>query len=228
MFDYKIVRKPHRKQLTITVNTANQIIVKANITLPLSRINEFVKSKYDWIKKICEKNRSAALLYNPKRFVDGERFLCLGKYYSLCLKKATRAHIELNCNSLDFFIPNRFFKNTVYKKNKLITWYKCAAYEVIFKKICYFKKIIGVEVSEIMIRDLKRSWAICSTDGILTFSWRLLMAPLEIIDYVVVHELSHRICHNHSSKFWRKVESIMPEYKKHKAWLKKNENCFLW
>ena len=75
---------------------------------------------------------------------------------------------------------------------------------------------------QVRINSAKTRWGSCGPGGVLNFTWRLVMAPLDVIDYVVVHELSHLRVKDHSSKFWKVVESISPEYKKHRKWLREN------
>ncbi|MBU1086687.1 MAG: M48 family metallopeptidase [Candidatus Omnitrophica bacterium] len=226
--EYKILRKPRRKTLCISISSDNQVRIKANNSISEKEILAFLRDKQAWIQKTLQFNQSVRNPFIPKQFVSGEKFLILGKQYNLTVCQSTCLKINLQEQCLDAGVPESFLNSPEYLKNKLISWYKCSAYEVIFQRVNIYKPILNVKVKEIMIRNLKRAWANCSTRGIVTFSWRLLMAPLEIIDYVVVHELAHLIHHNHSPRFWKTVEAVMPDYKKAKAWLKINENTFLW
>jgi predicted metal-dependent hydrolase len=78
---------------------------------------------------------------------------------------------------------------------------------------------LGVSYTRITIRDTRSRWGSCSTTGTLSFSWRLALAPREILDYVVVHELCHLRHHDHSQRFWNLVRQVWPQYREHKAWL---------
>ena len=81
---------------------------------------------------------------------------------------------------------------------------------------------LGVTFGRVSVKDQKSLWGSCSRAGNLNFSWRLRLAPAEVLDYVVVHELAHRLEMNHSRRFWAVVEKICPDYKVHRKWLRKN------
>jgi predicted metal-dependent hydrolase len=80
----------------------------------------------------------------------------------------------------------------------------------------------GFQYKKIGITSAQTRWGSCSANGSLNFSWRLILAPMEAVDYVVVHELVHTVHHNHSRRFWQKVGKIMPDYKERRKWLRKN------
>ena len=102
------------------------------------------------------------------------------------------------------------------------------ALEYIPKRVEYFAEIIGVTFGKITIRNQKTRWGSCSSKGNLNFNCVLMMAPPEVIDYVVVHELCHRKELNHSKAFWREVEKVIPEYKQYVKWLKNEGSRLLY
>ena len=79
-----------------------------------------------------------------------------------------------------------------------------------------------MDYGKITIKDTKSRWGSCSYQGNLNFCWRLILAPEEVLDYIVVHELCHRLEMNHSARFWAEVKRVLPEYEKGKEWLKEN------
>ena len=102
--------------------------------------------------------------------------------------------------------------------------YIAAAKEYFSKRAAYFVQFTGGSYNRITIRDQKTRWGSCSARGTLSFNWRLMLAPPTIADYVIVHELCHLTYMNHSADFWHKVESVYPDYRTARKWLKDHGN----
>lgn len=96
----------------------------------------------------------------------------------------------------------------------------CLAKQIIPEKVAYYARLMGVTYGRITIRKQKSRWGSCSREGNLNFNCLLMMAPPEVLDYVVVHELSHRLEMNHSARFWARVEKVIPDYRTPRRWLK--------
>lgn len=94
------------------------------------------------------------------------------------------------------------------------------ATKVIPQKVAYYARILGVSYGRITIRNQRSRWGSCSSEGNLNFNCLLMLAPSEVVDYVVVHELCHRLEMNHSARFWAHVESVLPDYRERRRWLK--------
>ena len=107
-------------------------------------------------------------------------------------------------------------------------WYRQQARTVFTERVELYAQKYGFEYAKIRISSARTRWGSCSSKGTLSFTWRLVMAPLEIVDYVVVHELSHLREHNHSKAFWAQVAAILPDYKSRRKWLKVNGTNFHW
>lgn len=98
------------------------------------------------------------------------------------------------------------------------------AKQVIPTKVAYYARLMGVTYGRIAIRKQKSRWGSCSREGNLNFNVLLMLAPPEVLDYVVVHELCHRLEMNHSARFWAQVEKVLPKYREAREWLKENGN----
>ena len=108
------------------------------------------------------------------------------------------------------------------QKEALEKRYRSLARECITRRASYYAAQLGVTYSSIRIAEQKTRWGSCSSRGTLSFHWRLILAPPAVMDYVVVHEVCHLIHMDHSPDFWAEVESLMPDYKVYKTWLRKN------
>lgn len=101
------------------------------------------------------------------------------------------------------------------------------ARDIFTRKTAYYARIMGVTYGRISIREQKTRWGSCSSQGNLNFNWRLIFAPENVLDYVVVHELAHRKEMNHSKAFYAIVESVLPDYRVSRKWLRDNGDV-LW
>ena len=108
------------------------------------------------------------------------------------------------------------------ENSALVNKHKKYARKIFEARASYYSQFTGGTYTSISIRDQKTRWGSCSGRGTLSFNWRLILAPPEILDYVVVHELCHLTHMNHSKEFWKLVESVIPDYKIKRKWLKEN------
>ena len=178
-------------------------------------INQTIETNLKWINKKIQEIRSKPQAAE-KKFVNGENFLYLGNYYKLKI---------IDNRGLPFAFENEFFLNRRYQsnaKNLFVDWYKKKAKKIILQRVSFYSKQTGLKCKKIRITNAKSRWGSCSAKNNLNFAWRLIMAPLLVIDYVVVHELAHSEHKNHSQKFWEKVNKLFPEFKTAKKWLKQN------
>lgn len=107
-------------------------------------------------------------------------------------------------------------------------WYKKQARTQVKKLLLELCEVMGVSVARIRITNTRTRWGSCSSRGTISICWRLVMAPENVLRYVVIHELVHLIHMNHSKRFWSKVEKVMPEYRVSKDWLTKNGVTISW
>jgi len=212
----KIIRSK-RKTLALEVTQDAGLIVRAPELVSSEYIEKIIHKKRFWIqdrqKDILEKNKKNA----PKEYVNGEGFLYLGNTYRLSIEND-------NLAPLTFDKEFHLLKNYLPQARQVFSdWYKKEAYEKIKQRLDWHSEAAGIRYNKMGITNAMRRWGSCNTKGNLFFSWRLIMAPLKIIDYVVVHELAHIVVKNHSEKFWIKIRMIMPDYEYSKNWLKDNE-----
>lgn len=153
---------------------------------------------------------------------DNEKYF-LGRKLNVITIPGEKASISLDENSFFITVPQH---RTV--EALLSRWYKKKTLEIVLPKTVHIAKEFGLGVTKISISTASHRWGSCNKKGNITFSFRLIMLPLEIIDYIIIHELAHLVEFNHSKLFWATVQKMMPEYKQHEKWLKHNSyNFFL-
>lgn len=211
---HKLVRSK-RKTIALVISPDATLTVRAPFHMPITYIENLVNKKRFWIKrKITE--ISSRPKFRSKEFVNGESFLYLGRIYRLKISDVERISLTEN-----LVFPKTMLSNPV---KYLKTWYKAQAEQKIKERVAWYAKLMGINYKSINITDANKRWGSCSQNGNLNFSWRLIMAPLNIIDYVAVHEIAHLTDKNHSKAFWRKVRLLIPDFEMHKRWLKDNEH----
>jgi predicted metal-dependent hydrolase len=210
---HKLVRSK-RKTLSLIVETNGTLTVRAPLRMKESDIHRFIEAKQDWIKRKQAKVREEAV--SPRRYVDGELFWYLGREIPLRIISEGKPALVMD----GLF---KLTKSAQPQAESVFTaWYKKQARRVLTERVEIFARTHDFEVGKIRISSARTRWGSCSSKETLSFTWRLVMAPLDVIDYVVVHELCHLKEMNHSKVFWAQVEAILPDYKIRRKWLKVN------
>ncbi len=157
-----------------------------------------------------------------RKFFPGEEFLFLGQSYPLVVIEDLSKAVVLD-NSL-------MISQTVlgHARDHIENWYKTQALEHITQRVGYYAKITGLKYQSIRINNATTRWGSCGYKDTLNFTWRLMMAPVRVVDYVIIHELMHLKQKNHSRKFWAEVALMMPDYKQDERWLKHNSHLLVW
>lgn len=212
---YKLIRSK-RRTIALAVTADASLIVRAPMNTPLSYIERLVSTKIDWIRKAIARvsSRPRPVVHE---YIEGESFWYLGKSYKLTIVKKTDKKLVFRSG----FILSA--KEKKHARELLILWYKNEAKMKLAERVEWSARRAGIFYKSIKITTANRRWGSCSTSGNLNFSWRLIMAPLSVIDYVVVHELAHLEHRNHSRAFWNTVKVMYPDYEKAKNWLRQNE-----
>lgn len=214
-FSATVVRS-RRRTISLEITPEATLVVRAPVRTPESYIAGLITEKQDWIEKKMAEVRSRPVV-GKKQFINGERFLFLGTEYPLVILPGSDAPVSL---AKSFFIGERSLPGA---RDLFRAWYVARAKEIVPARVAGFAAILDYRPKKIRISDTRRRWASCSTSGALSFCWRLILAPPEVTDYVIVHELVHMRQPDHSPRFWEKVGQAMPDYQKHREWLRKNE-----
>lgn len=216
---YDIVRST-RSTADIVVERDGRIIVRAPAKLAIQRIEDIVASKRYWIYKALAEWRDLNATRILREYRNGEGFLYLGRSYRLSLvaKQSEMLMLKDGRFRLRRDVVDR--GDVEAARAAFRDYYIRCGKERISKRVEYFLPKVGVAGRGVDVRELGNRWASCSPAGKLAFHWKCMMAPLTIIDYIVVHELCHMHFRDHTKAFWNEVDKVMPDYAERKAWLR--------
>jgi len=240
---YTINRSRKRKKtISLQIRDEAEVVIYAPYFTDNEEINRFVEEKQNWINKTIQKHKENSLKNKAKEYTTGEHFLYLGQSYPLEVFFEPFENegvvfwnkcFYLNArDSSTYRFPHTSLRKSQFhdkdlRKHYFVSWYKRKAREYIRQRIDFFSGMLKLQHGNLTITSAESRCGSCSGYNNLAFSFRLIMAPPDIIDYVIVHELTHIKEKNHSLKFWKLVEAIMPEYKTHRRWLKDNHHKFI-
>lgn len=223
---YTINRTRRAKRLTIKIDRNNNVQVVCPPRARISDISALMNQKADWVFLHTTRNTSSPL---PRRdYCDGEIWPYLGGLISLRIQTGEKISYKLDGDNLIVTIPSD--GNDGHRKRiiqqVMASFFADSLYQYSLPHFKRYGDILDVPVPQIKIRDQKTKWGACTPNSI-TLNLRLSMADPEIIQYVIAHEMAHKVHANHSSKFWDTVEHIMPDYQLRKEELKKNGYTFV-
>lgn len=222
-FDCLVIRRDRRRTASIQVSPANEVSIIIPKDLQDDKIKSLIKRKTPWILSKIKFNKEVKYPHKPKEFVSGEAFQYLGRNYRLKGITGEDEGVDLRNGRLNVRVsPGDSVSCDEKVKSLLAAWYIRNAEKKLKERILRFADRIGVSVTGIKLKSLKQRWGSCSKDGSIVFNWRIIIAPIAIVDYVVVHELCHRKYHDHSKEFWALMQGVMPDYREKKEWLRVN------
>ncbi len=225
IINYQIIRS-NRKTVGLEVSLDEGVKIRAPKSLKKKRIKQIVKKKASWILKKQEKLCEVKPAPTPKEFLSGEKLPYLGRRYRLKVKKIEGKNVSISLYQGKFWIEvgtdisKQMRREAI--REKVINWYREHAKEKINERVKKYQDKIGTEPNSVQIKKQKKRWGSCSSLGNLNFNWKIIMAPMSVVDYLVVHELAHLKHPNHSKEFWQLVEAIIPNYEKKQEWLRVN------
>jgi len=216
---YELQRSRKRKKtISLQVRRDGTVVVQAPLRTPKSEIERLIEKKKSWLRKRLQEQRERG----EKSFADGETFLYLGQSYPLViLDPRGDGHQVLPLT----FSGQRFLLRGDHAADArfLFTeWYRERAGAYIPDRVRHFSTALGSFPRGVRISSAACRWGSCSIDNRLFFSWRLVMAPPPVIDYVILHEFSHLYEKSHSRRFWNILEAVLPDYEKYRIWLREN------
>jgi predicted metal-dependent hydrolase len=220
LFQYQLDYSKNRQTLSLKLMDSATLLITAPQGLSLKKIRQLLESKTAWI--INQSDKLRLIEQNPvnKLIADGAEILYIGKVHKLLFHHNADCHevkvkdqiIHLHFPALNPLSPTDLLRQFFIKS-------ACHSFQQLTG---YWANIMHVKPLKIAIRKQKTRWGSCSSTGTISYNWLVIMTPDEVMQYLVIHELSHLIEPNHSRRFWQIVKTFDPNFAKHRLWLKDN------
>lgn len=212
--EIEIRRSKRRKTITVNIERDGSVNAVAPFDCDDETIRKELETREYLISKHVANRKAVNKAYINRNFINGQAFLFMGQSYNLLIDDTAKKALEI--------IDDKFVLNEKYlpkAKETFIRFYKTKGLPYIKERIEYFSKMVGREPASVKIMELGAHWASCTPSHNVNFHWKCIMAKPMIIDYLVVHELTHLRYPQHARQFWDSVFSVMPNYKECEQWL---------
>ncbi|EYE87261.1 hypothetical protein Q428_14275, partial [Fervidicella metallireducens AeB] len=224
-FQYRLIKKK-KKNITIRITKNGEVVVTSPIYVDEKYICKLVESKAEWIiDKIKEMEKVKKQAKNIE-YKSGSAIEYLGEKLILDIAEANVNKVSIYIDGNKLFIKLPKDKGNIFSqqilKTEISEWLKNQAKIILKERVEFLSEKNNLIPNRVVVKEQKTIWGSCSNKRNINLNWRLVMMPIEVIDYVVVHELCHLKHHNHSNNFWSLVKEIMPDYEVKKRWLKEN------
>lgn len=209
------IKRSKRRTIGLEITPDSRLIIHAPLRVSKKNIEAAVLEKSEWI---LEKQQQARLRRERHPAIclsDGETVMLFGSPLTLKFDTSVK---KAAVYGQSLVLPAKLRGAA---QTAVTSWYKAQALEILTNRTDYYAERAGVQYESLRITSALTRWGSCRGRN-LCFTWRLAMAPLEMVDYVVVHELSHITHPNHSTAFWRRVGELMPDYRERMVWFREN------
>lgn len=210
--EYRLIRQK-RKSVKLEVKENGEVVVKAPNNVPIKTVEQWLRDHEKWINDRLEgiKNRREATIFDQEVHYLG------GK--AIILKRSDQVNfIQKTDNGIAFPSTISHEECKIYLRQSQLD----ALAELLNALFFEYCKKMKLTVNKVRIKDMKSRWGSCSTTANISINARLALAPYDVIEYIVVHEIAHRRYMNHQKEFWCLVEKYVPDYKEKRMWLKTN------
>ncbi len=218
--EYQLLPGTERQTTDIVIERNGMIAVRPPKCMTPEQIDETVLSKRMWIYRNLAQWRDLNATRVTREWVSGESFLYLGNCYRLQLVPDQDKPLKLKDGRFCLLRSAVERGGSEAARQAFEDFYIDKGLPRLRKRVAYFAPKVGVIAGELQIKELGYRWASCQKNGDLHFHWKCLMAPLTMIDYIVVHELCHLHHRDHSAAFWNEVDKVLPDYRERKEWLR--------
>jgi predicted metal-dependent hydrolase len=219
-FEFELVRSARRRSMSIEIAKA-QVVVRAPHFVANADIEKFVREKSLWVQQKLAQQAQQLSVLPTYSFANGSRVPYLGEHLTLVVHTQPKADVVRYGAQLLVILTSRSRLAIEQQAKRLVCqWYQSQALTLLQAKTDAAAARLGAKHTGVTIKATRSKWGHCTAQGAIQYNWQILLAPEPIVDYLVAHEVSHLLHHNHSPAFWAVVASLCPDYKKRRAWLK--------
>lgn len=208
--------KRRKKTITITVDPVSGVVVHSPLKTPYDTLHRITRKRALWIIGKLSDIKDNYWINQEREFVSGESIFYLGRHYRLkvCQSTDKRSDCKMKGRWIEVRIPCGLSPEMRKARiSELLTeWYKKLAEDKFLKRSEWWSNKTGISFNSIIVTSQQKRWGSCDAHNNLRLNWKIIMAPISLLDYVIVHELCHVIHKNHSEDFWRLLGSVMPDY----------------
>lgn len=225
--EVEVKRKAYQKRLSLSVYPNGKIRVSANKTLPNREILKFLKKNESWVEKSIAESSELKKKYPTKKFQSGETYSYLGGDYQLQILQGKKVELKFKGDKIYFYTPvseedfTPEIREKYFRSFKKV--YKKVAEKIMGDRIQFYAQKMHLRPKAVKFRGQKTIWGSCSPDNTISLNYKLIVAPIQVVDYVLIHELAHIRHKNHSKSFWALVEKFTDYRHYSKDWLKEHQ-----
>ncbi len=209
------LKQSNRKTMSIHIERDGSVSVIAPVNLTIDEINRVIDGKLYQIYRQLAEWESLNSARVQRDFVNGESFLYLGSLYRLEIVNEQDVPLKLFQGYFNLRKKDLPRAHDVFKE-----FYREKGLPKVQERVNLYQEMLGVQSKDIRILELKNRWASASKNGTINFHWKCIMAPIKVLDYIIVHELCHFIEPTHNDAFWNLVDKLIPDYHERKEWLR--------
>ena len=221
LLPYTIHRSARRKKtVAVTVDPAGGVVLLAPKHLTADELDGIVARKAEWIVRRLQHAELHGPSPSPREFVSGESVLYLGRHYRLKVQPHASGEAKLRGGWLHVAAPEGAGQ-AVRIREAVIAWLRRHAAKRLPERVAAWRAKAGVPMPPVIVSNQQKRWGSCDRTGTIRLNWRIIQAPMRLVDYVVVHELVHLRHRGHGRDYWQAVGRVMPDYERRREDLRR-------
>ena len=228
--EYIIRRSPRAKRIRLSLNPSGEVTLVLPRFVPELVGRQFAKAQWKWVERQRKKLPPVISSYQQTHLGSGSELVFFDqKKYSIKIFKTSkkRDRLKLAGEVLELYLGSTLEPEQPRLRALVEKFYKQQARDYLTQRAEYWAAQLGVKFNDLRIKNTTSRWGSCSSKGNLNFNWRIMLAPSEVVDYLVIHEVCHLKEMNHSPRFWALVESLDSDFKQHERYLKSHQHRLL-